>query len=441
MNSPTPIPEVYILWHPRCEVGEFLARRICEWLRPGNGLGPEVYYRCLPAPEAPRGGLPPPLPGEARGTSPTGPIARVSNLQIVLPLIDEHMIADPTWRHWLAQLASAGASTTQREFMPVALDSSAYNAPEHLREKNFLRPTGLPLASIALPPIPPPNEPSPEPPERRAAKELAARSLLKQLTEALCRLILGKATLPTPALPGMPAPMAPEAAAPKVKIFLSHAKVDGTIPARRIRDYIYSQTQLAAFYDENDIPFGSAFRRVLETNVQADETAALIAVRSARYSSRPWCRRELSLFRRPIPDTPDPATATRWRLNPVVVVEAIDGGARTTGIPELGNSPLIRWAETVPEQEEQIVTTLLRDAMLAAFHTAVGRTLADGPDCLILNWQPDPTTLLHLPRVRDFGGSELKVLYPGRGMSGLELDILFEFFPHIVFHSFEEVLS
>ncbi|MEI8345296.1 MAG: carbamoyltransferase HypF, partial [Candidatus Omnitrophota bacterium] len=45
----------------------------------------------------------------------------------------------------------------------------------------------------------------------------------------------------------------------KIKIFLSHAKSDGTTPARRIRDYIYSQTQLAAFYDENNIPLGSAF--------------------------------------------------------------------------------------------------------------------------------------------------------------------------------------
>jgi hypothetical protein len=144
---------------------------------------------------------------------------------------------------------------------------------------------------------------------------------------------------------------------------------------RRIRDYIYSQTQLAAFYDENDIPFGSVFRRVLERDVQGEETAALVVVRSARYSSRPCCRRELSLFRRPIPETPDPITAVRWRLSPVVVVEAIEGGGRTAGIPELGNAP------------------------------------------------------------------ELTAFYPGRGLSGLELDILFEFFPNIEFRSFEEVLS
>ena len=419
-----PIPEIYVLWHPRCELGEFLARRIHGWLRPGNGLGPQVFYRSLPAPEAPIGGLPPALPGESRGNLPVSTARRIANLQIVLPLIDEHMIADAAWRQWLAQLTSPSTTPETRDFMPVALDSTAFNAPERMREKNFLRPAGLPVANAM----------------DETAKEAVARSLLKQLTEAMCRLMLGKgADQAAPTSGSPPGTTERDTAAPKLKIFLSHAKTDGTVPARRIRDYIYSQTQLAAFYDENDIPFGSVFRRVLERDVQGEETAALVVVRSARYSSRPWCRRELSLFRRPIPETPDPITAVRWRLSPVVVVEAIEGGGRTAGIPELGNAPLIRWADTVPDQEEQIVTALLRDATLAAFHSAVGRSLPEGPDRIILNWLPDPTTLLHIPRVRNT--PELTAFYPGRGLSGLELDILFEFFPNIEFRSFEEVLS
>ena len=419
----TPIPEVYVLWHPRCQLGEVLARRIHGWLRPGSALGPQVYYRCLPAPEAPSAGLPPPLPGETRGMHHAVAIPRVGNFQIVLPLIDANMIADPAWRHWLAQLALPVNSPGQREFMPVALDPTAFNAPEALRERNFLRPTGLVAG----------------PPADSAGQEAVSRSLLKQLTEALCRLMLGKRTAPA----AVPAGAAGDgAAAPKVKIFLSHAKADGVGPARRIRDYIYSQTQLAAFYDENDIPFGSAFRRVLERDIQGEETAALIVIRSARYAGRPWCRREVSLFRRPIAETQDPMTAVFWRLNPVVVVEAIADGERTLGLAELGNAPLIRWAEQVPDLEEQVVTTLLRDAALAAFHSAVGRTLPPPQHKhLILNWLPDPTTLLHIPSVRASSQEDLEIFYPGRGLSGLELDILGDFFPNIVFRSFEEVLS
>src|SRR5262249_22104426 len=151
------------------------------------------------------------------------------------------------------------------------------------------------------------------------ATDTVARSLLKQLTEAMCRLMLGRrdtAGVQNVAAPGQ----LEDSVAPKVKIFLSHAKIDGTVPAKRIRDYIYSQTQLTAFYDENDIPFGSAFSRVLQSDIQGEQTAALIAIRSARYASRLWCRRELSLFRRPILENPQQGLAQRWRLNPILIV-------------------------------------------------------------------------------------------------------------------------
>ena len=266
------------------------------------------------------------------------------------------------------------------------------------------------------------------------ALEIVVRSLLKQLTEAFCRLMLGRVA-PTAAQPQTGTGQGRS----KVTIFLSHAKADGTVPAKRIRDYIYSQTQLAAFYDENDIPFGSAFGRVLQTNVQGVQTAAMIAIQSAKYATRPWCRRELSLFRRPVQDTAVGQTE-RWRVNPVLVVDALDGGSLTSGIPEMGNSPLIRWADDVQEQEEQVVTTVLRDVLLATFHASVGRTIPYAPDRIVLNWLPDPTTLLHIPRVRE-AQQDVHVFYPGRGLSGLELDILDDLFPRVELHSFETVTT
>jgi hypothetical protein len=229
-------------------------------------------------------------------------------------------------------------------------------------------------------------------------------------------------------------------AQPKISIFLSHAKADGTIPAKRIRDYIYSQTQLAAFYDENDIPFGSAFSRVLQASVEASNTAALIAVQSARYAARPWCRRELSLFRRPLLETAAHAGAEQWRLNPIVVVDALAPGGQTAGIPEMGNATHIRWADTQDDQEAEIVTMVLRDALLAAFHSALGRSIAGDPNRIVINWLPDPTTLLHIPRVRD-GALEVEIAYPGRGLSGLELDILDELFPRVSLRSFDQSLA
>jgi hypothetical protein len=425
------IPDVFVLWHPACALGEGLARQIHGWLRPGGGLGPEVFYRCISAPDTEPGALPLPLPGEPRGAAPAGGAMHGSsthvNEQILILLIDDHMVADAAWRYWLGELADTRATVPlPRTFVPVALDSTAYNVPNPIRELNFLRPAGLPIEEGA----------SDE--TRAAALAKVTRSLLKQLTETLCRHLLG--TLP----PGNPAGLAQpatgaaaESMAPKISLFLSHAKVDGATPARRIRDYIYSQTQLAAFYDENDIPFGSAFSRVLDASIQSSQTAALIAVRSARYASRPWCRRELSLFRRPRQESINGQLPERWRLQPMLVVDALEPGARTVGIPETGNATLIRWSDDAPELEEQIVTTVLRDALLAAFHASLGRSLAPVPDSVILNWLPDPTTLLHVPAVRD-AAREVTVVHPGRGLSGLELDTLAEYFPQVVFRSFDQ---
>jgi hypothetical protein len=416
-----PIPEIFVLWHPRCPLGEKLARRILEWLRPGNGLGPEVFYRSLPAPEAPLNGLPPPLPGEMRLTSEAYTTTRqkVSNLQVVLPLIDENMVADQAWRHWLSELASANTSLIQRAIIPVALDATAYNMPAPLRESNYLRPSGLPL---------PDNQMTGQ------AFEDVVRSLLKQITEAMCRVMLPR---PQDEAPDRRS-SASDNQLPKVNVFLSHAKQDGTVPARRLRDYIYSQTQLAAFFDENDIAFGSAFSRVIQSSLNSRDTAAFIAVRSAGYASRPWCRRELSLFRLPRLEGLSAGGAERWFIYPSLVVEAMQAGMTSTGVSEFGNSTLIRWADNVANLEELIVTTVIRDAMLASFHSAMGASIPSNANQIVINTLPDPTTLLHIPRVR--AGIEYDVLYPGRGLSLLELAILEDFFPALTFRSFEEVL-
>lgn len=415
-----PIPEIFILWHPNCVLGEALARRIISWLRPGNGLGPEVFYRSLPAPDARPNGLPPPLPGEARMVMERTSRQKVSNLQLVFAIVDENMVADFAWRHWLEQLVLQSPSVS-RVVWPVALDACAYNMPPSVKQMNYLRPSGLPL-------------PAPDGDQYKDAFEEVVRSLLKQVTEAMCRVMLPRAASGLASGSAMPFD-----SLPKVTIFLSHAKLDGTVPARRLRDYIYTQTQLAAFYDENDIAFGSGFARVIEQSLGSSNTAALIAVRSTRYASRPWCRRELSLFRRPRIESPPVGGVQRWRLHPSLVVEAMEGKQISLGIPELGNSPTIRWNDEESSLEELVVTTVIRDAMLASFHSALGASVPHGDRQIIINWLPDPTTLLHIPAVQS--REPYDIFYPGRGLSGLELDILDEFFPQLTFKSFEEALS
>jgi len=401
----TLVPEIYVLWHPECALGEPLAQRILRWLRPGNGFGPDVFYRSLPAPGKK---LPPGLPNDRPDANHERPGFKDRvDLQIVVLLADRHMVADYGWRRWLEDHAPKSGSNVDRRFLPVALDATAYNLPDGLRKLNFLRPADLPLPDGWKK-----SDPS---------FEKVARSLLKQVTEALCRELLPRAER--------------DGALPKINVFLSHAKQDGVRPASRLRDYIYSRTQLAAFFDENDIAFGSDFGNVIDQRFANDETAALIAVRSARYVARPWCRREFSLFRRPRALQHRPRN---WRLYPALVVEAMDGREPSYGVPEMGNCPMIRWNESDSDIEELVITTLIRDALLAAVHGAIAESMDMQDHQLTINWLPDPTTLLHIPVLRE-QATHVEVLYPGRGVSSLELSALGEFFPRARFTAFEQV--
>jgi hypothetical protein len=141
------------------------------------------------------------------------------------------------------------------------------------------------------------------------------------------------------------------------------------------------------------------------------------------------------LFRRPRASKHRPRN---WRLFPALVVEAMDGREPSYGVPEMGNCPMIRWNESDSDIEELVITTLIRDALLAAVHGAIAESMGAQDHQLTINWLPDPTTLLHIPALRE-QVRNVEVLYPGRGVSSLELSALGEFFPQVKFTAFEQV--
>jgi len=323
------IPEVYVLWHPGCQIGQTLASRVYEWLRPGHGLGPDVYFRCLPCPDPQGGPLPLAIPDDEDGQ----PSSRrhLATTQVLILLIDCHMVADAAWQYWLEKLAASRKSS--RVFLPVALDTTAYNVQSAISRINFLRPSGLPV------------------PVGFTSTDIdkVARRLCKQLTESLCWLFLEGPQGRAPEAADVSASVASERErVAKISIFLSHAKRDGHKPARRIRDYIYSQTQLAAFFDENDIPFGTGFVERILSGLGA---AAIVVVMSAAYSTRPWCRRELSQYRYPsnrIPGSPNTGVSTLswWSMRSTPVPRPRE--SRRLAIPRTSAGPTTRrtWKST-----------------------------------------------------------------------------------------------
>jgi len=128
---------------------------------------------------------------------------------------------------------------------------------------------------------------------------------------------------------------APGAAHSQSHDFPDHAKQDGTTPAQRIRDYIYSQTQLAAFYDENDIAYGRQVRREDQCEPDSPDTAAMVVCGLERYAFRPWCRREVVPVRKPAQEKRQPGAPNGWAAFPDDRGRRDGRGQATLGIPRL----------------------------------------------------------------------------------------------------------
>lgn len=75
-----------------------------------------------------------------------------------------------------------------------------------------------------------------------------------------------------------------------MKLFISHAKVDGLPLAHALKHEIASMPWLEKFYDAEDLLPGCDWPRGLEQGVA---TSVVIMLRTDAYDSRPWCQREV----------------------------------------------------------------------------------------------------------------------------------------------------
>ena len=431
----TPI-HIYVLWHPQFAPGKDLAGDIYRWFRLDNIEGIPVFFRSTnakPDPES-KPGTPPPSHPPA--------IQQFADINYVIPLVDAHMVADPAWRQWLVTLhedsrdsvtmakakdGAEGKPSKQRLF-PVAVDSYAFQAPAELRDLNFIR------HDIT-------RQPTPD-----------VDVLLSVLTEVICRdlryhlhrkEVQRKEAKPKEAKAAhddggqiSAGGAEPDGLPSKIKIFLSHAKADGTDVVRRLKEHIQSQTQCETFFDETDIPSGHGFSEVLDQAIAAD-SAGMIVIHGSQYAERPWCRREIRRFQEPRPDPHDKDEPVHgFFVPPVVVVENLNGDRVSRSIPELGFAPSLRWSAGA---ERRIVNTLLREVLFGFFHRLLIHNAAKSPKAnsgdIMVNRSPDPLMvqrlIVALDRERQrkaktapgqqpmpFAGH---VYYPGYGLSQVEL--------------------
>lgn len=434
---------IYVLWHSDMDKSEdpalknrgiTLARRIYHWFRMENMEGIPVYFRSA---AEPGGDVPPPVDDDND----------VRNYLITL--VDANMVASPSWRAYVSDLASrdktdgsqknsdttnqtegsrrvASARSAEYRFLPVAMESVAYNMPDRIRTLNFIRH------------IP------------RGAQAPDDLELLAKITEVLCRDLRHWLSRETNGRKENRPPGSLSRTPGKIKIFLSHAKADDTQEAAAIKEYIQRETQCEAFFDETDIASGHDFAKILE-NAITEESAGLIVLQGDNYADRPWCRKEIRDFLAPLPDPLAKGMRhEQYAVAPVVVVQTMKGRQIARTIPELGYSPSVLWQANRADAARFVVTTLLREICFGLFYRALARRVAlleqdTATISIYLNRSPDPVMINRIVaartvradnRLRGKKTERLEFVHPGYGLSKMEYEGLTTAFPTYEFRSF-----
>ncbi len=440
---------IYVMWHPSFAEGESLARDIYEWFggRTGDaravGLGIPVHFRSAPWENAMA--LNPDevvRPSEATTDPRLRILRRPVNLQhaehnVFVPLVDDHMVDDPSWRRDLLEIAShcslqGQAPVDEKErtppfvdLLPVQISPSWSRLPAALTKTQALflrRWTDASNETLA---------------DRLARWRVRLRRLL---TQAIVRLLRERRAM----APGGGAARPGRETILPTEVFLSHAKMDqalGPGVAEQLRDAAAGYGQIDVFYDENDLPSAATWSdRLLDA---AGGGAGFIAVLSDGYATRYWCRREVEQAR-----TPRQVTKQIWAVRPTVVAVTL-AQSWSRLVPDLSTVPAIAWNK---DRAPEILDQLFLEALVAEFQLLYAQGLhesltnefgsrLDGDRIAYMTWTPDAASVLRLYRAqRDIWKGSAFIAYPGHGfLPTEEEDIALSLGPGVRFISYEEL--
>jgi hypothetical protein len=366
---------IYVVWHPAFERGPKLAESIyAHFSRDpertnARGLGIPVFFRSA----AVSGGqVPPPIAvNAARHTA-------------IIVLVDPKMVIADGWDVYVAELwQQAGAAPDRHRLFPVAFDDTAYQLSPQVAAANFIRLQGH-------------------------SPEAGPGFLLNRLTNELGRLLTQRPTLTTPETE------LKNASPPKMRLFISHAKLDGEKTAILLRDYIHENLALDTFFDAIDIAAGFSFEDEINAGI---DTATFVVVHSDAYASRVWCQHEVIRAKR--------------HLRPVVVIHAIEEG-EARSFPYIGNVPTIRWRAEEPLRVEAVIGLVLREVLRSEYfqrHFEDLKKLFSVPDTVrALPRAPELLTCLAL---RAESEKVPYFVYPDPPLAKQELDLLTELDPNL----------
>ncbi len=362
----------YIVWHPEFKDGEKYANEIYSLIcRDSNnplqrGMGIPVFYR------------------SESGDNTDVPITinvKEAKRNALIILVDDEMFNDSNWEDYISSLIELQDEFTR--IYPVAFSEYAYSQNEgQLNLNQFI--------------------------QLNKVNTFAEKwNVLKHaLLHDLSRLLIGLNSSFEQQDFSVPAP---------VKIFLSHAKLDGKGLAMKFRSYIENNTKLSTFFDANDIADGYSFDKQIRMSLA---NTAVIVFHTDEYSNREWCRIEVIVAKR--------------NKSPLVIVHDIQEGEKRS-FPYMGNVPTIRYKGRFEEVIDLALIQVLNNcfAQEKIKHLIKLYALEDNFDCSILSSPPELFNLIDL--LKEQGEKERLVLYPDPPIGIEELELLNDFEQNIKF--------
>ena len=366
-----PVLNLYVVWHPGCTEGDTVARAIrCHFRRQhfmdvSGGTGASVIFRNQIKPNAP---------------TPLGIDFEQADITAIVVLSDRRLTEDSDWSSYVHTIIENSIeSPVNRRLFPVSLDASG------------LRIAGDDVNAIRWD-------------SWKERDGLRIRRLLRDLTLAVVRMLKTylrnrSATLSEGE--------AMNEYLQNVRVFLSHSKNDshGKKIARKIRNWLHTDTSMASFFDTVNIPPGTNPWDVISHSI---ENGVVVAIHTDSFSSRSWCRREI-------------LEAKRHHV-PMVVANCMED-IDQRGFPYLGNVPIIRMNPSKIDRIDVVIDCLLKEVLKHSFwkcQIALAATVS--PEVRFVPRSPE---LLDLTRpFSNVASSRRFIVYPNPPLADEESRIL-----------------
>ncbi|KJU85134.1 Toll-Interleukin receptor domain protein [Candidatus Magnetobacterium bavaricum] len=356
---------IYVLWHKDYAEGQGYADKIyAAFTRDvttplSRGIGIPVYFRY----EVDNGDKPIDID-----------FSSTENTAIII-LVDANIVVSDKWQEYIVSLRGKMANLNGRHrIYPVAIRKNALNLRQ-LNGLNFIR-----LYDYE--------------------EDVKSLRLINIISHELCRLLYNLPPIDN-------RQTQPETSPAPLKIFISHAKIDGREMAENIRDYIAKNASVKTFFDTNDIAIGYDFAHEIESAI--DDNTVLLALHTDKYTSSEWCKTEITIAKR--------------KKRPIVVVSLYEKGEERS-FPFMSNVKVFKYQSSKNDLED-IIGVALKETLkvkyqemyikyLLSINTMKGYTVLSSP--------PEPLTFLFLKKVKPSC-----IIYPDPPFCKAELELMYEF--------------